>query len=204
MLSGETFYGFELNKFLATQLVTSSLNLFDARRKAAYFAIWIKEVIRSLRAFLAWIMAAHGLGTSRKSASALTYWPSIANPSDTTSRQFEVICGIFRSSKNFFVIYARCWLNSKVYNRPSLPIVSAIAQDSDPEPVPASTTTDPGTRSNLNTIAELSIAYKICVFLAKVSVINVDLGFRAVIVLPGLLKASTSVAHGWLTKLRCR
>lgn len=30
---------------------------------------------------------------------------------------------------------------------------------------------------SLNTIAELSIEYNICVFLARVSVIRVDLGF---------------------------
>ncbi len=40
-------------------------------------------------------------------------------------------------------------------------MVSAIAQESEPDPVPASITLDPGTKFNLKTIAELSIAYKI-------------------------------------------
>lgn len=47
-------------------------------------------------------------------------------------------------------------------------MVSAMAQESEPEPVPASITTDPGTKFSLKRMAELSIAYKICVFLAKV------------------------------------
>lgn len=59
-------------------------------------------------------------------------------------------------------------------------MVSAIAQESEPDPVPASITLDPGTKFNLKTIAELSIAYKIWVFLAKVYVIRVDLGLRAI------------------------
>ncbi len=51
-----------------------------------------------------------------------------------------------------------------------------MAHDNDPLPVPASTTIDPGLISSLKMMALLSMAYKICVFLANVYVINVDLG----------------------------
>lgn len=47
-------------------------------------------------------------------------------------------------------------------------MASEIAQDNEPLPVPASTTTEPLFMPNLNNIAELSISYNICVFLAKV------------------------------------
>ena len=83
-------------------------------------------------------------------------------------------------------------------------MVSAMAQESDPDPVPASTTTEPGASSSLKMMAELSIANKICVFLDKVYVMSVDLGLRAVMFLSALLKASTLLAQGLLTKLRCR
>ena len=68
-------------------------------------------------------------------------------------------------------------------------MVSEIAHDSDPEPVPASMTVQPSFSPNLKTMAELSMWYKICVFLARVSVIRVDLGLRGMMVFPGLLKA---------------
>lgn len=71
-----------------------------------------------------------------------------------------------------------------------------MAQEREPDPVPASITTDPGTKFSLKRIAELSIAYKIWVFLANVSVTNVDFGLRALKNFPGLLCASTLVAQG--------
>ena len=64
-----------------------------------------------------------------------------------------------------------------------------MAQDNDPEPVPASITVQPNFNPNLKIMAELSIWYKICVFLAKVSVMRVDLGLIGIIVFYGLLNA---------------
>lgn len=52
----------------------------------------------------------------------------------------------------------------------------AIDDDKEPLPVPASTIISPGNILSLNIIAEISIENKICVFLAKVSVIKNGLG----------------------------
>lgn len=75
-------------------------------------------------------------------------------------------------------------------------MVSENAQERDPEPVPASTTMLPGIMLSFSRIAELSIAYKICVLRARVSVMSVDFGLSARWNLPGLLKASTLDAQG--------
>jgi hypothetical protein len=186
-LAGNAFYGLELDEFLATEFFASSLDLLDARRKTADFAFCVREQLRLLRARLACSMAAQGLGTSKNSASALTSTPSTAKPSETTSLQAEEIWLSLRSSKNFLVIYARCWLNSKVKRFPVGPMVYAMAQERDPEPVPASITRMPGASSSLKTMAELSMAKRICVFRARVSVMRVDLGLMGVMCLPGLL-----------------
>lgn len=136
--------------------------------KQQIFPSIIDNNLHRFKARLVWLIAAQGFGTSRNNASAWSSTPFKAKPSETTSRQVDVIWVRLRSSKNFLVIYARCWLNSKVYKWPSWLIVSAMAHDNEPDPVPASITTDPGTRPSLNTMAELSIAYKIWVFLARV------------------------------------
>lgn len=94
----------------------------------------------------------------------------------TTSLHVDVTFFFSNFSKKSFVISALYLLNSNVYNLPFYPSNYDIAQESDPLPVPAYTTVCPGRISNLNKIAELSIEYKICVFLAKWSVIKVDLG----------------------------
>jgi hypothetical protein len=75
---------------------------------------------------------------------------------------------LFKSWKNFFVISALSLLNSNVYKCPLSPNDYEIAHESDPLPVPAYTTTLPGMTSSLKMIALLSMAYKICVFLANV------------------------------------
>ena len=80
-----------------------------------------------------------------------------------------------------------------------LPSTSENAQESDPLPVPASTTISPGLTSNLNRIAELSIEYRIWVFLDRVSVMRVLLGLSAYTFWLGLLKAGILCAHGWPT-----
>jgi hypothetical protein len=145
--------------------------------------------VRLLSTFFVWWIAAQGLGTSKNNASALMFLLYNWKPSWTTSLQFDVIFVLLRSSKNFLVISALYLLNSKVYKCPFYPIDSEMAHDRDPLPVPAYTTTAPGVISSLKMIALLSIAYKICVFLAKVYVIRVDFGLRTLTYTPGLLKA---------------
>lgn len=65
-----------------------------------------------------------------------------------------------------------------MYNLPVYPITLAKEVESEPLPVPASTTTKPGAMLSLNKTAEMSGVKRICVFLANVSVTRVGDGFR--------------------------
>lgn len=69
-------------------------------------------------------------------------------------------------------------LNSNVYNLPVAPMTLEKDVDSDPLPVPASTTINPGLILSLYKIAETSGVNNICVLLANVSVTRVGDGFK--------------------------